>query len=293
MQRLLYIIIFPIIWVTSRLPLRILYIKSTFLFLISYYIIGYRKKVIKENIQLVYPDKTEKERNLIAKKFYQHLCDLIFEAIKCLNISEEELLKRYKVTNIEIVERYYRENRSVLVLGGHYANWEWSGFLNRVMPYQAYGVYKKLDNTYFDRLVKKGREGFGAVAVLNKKIVQFLIDKSNQGEKTLTYLLSDQSPKANPNRPKDTFMGIEVPVFTGTEELAKKLDFAVLYLKTEKVKRGYYKNTFIELAEHPREFDDFEITRLFLNEIEKQIQENPNYYLWSHKRWKHRTRPTK
>lgn len=289
MQRLLYIIIYPFLWLTSLLPMWLLYAKSNFLFVIIYHLIGYRKKVVKDNLKLVFPEKSDSERNFIAKKFYQHLCDLIFETIKCLAISEKEIIKRFEITNNDLLTKYYQDNKSVLVMGAHYANWEWSSMLNILMPYQAYGVYKTLDNIYFNALVKKIRERFGAIAVVNKKIVSFLFRKSEEGTNTLTYILSDQTPKANALRPKDTFMGIEVPVFTGTEELAKKLNFAVLYLKTEKIKRGYYRATYVVLSENPRELDDYQITRLFLTEIEKQIKDNPHYYLWSHKRWKHRT----
>ena len=289
MQRLLYIIIYPFVWLISILPMWLLYAKSNFLYFMIYYVIGYRKRVVKDNLRLIFPEKSDSERNLIAKKFYQHFCDLIFETIKSLSISEKEIMKRFEVTNNELLDVYYQKNKSILVMGSHYANWEWSCMLNKLMPYQAYGVYKALDNKYFDALVKKIRERFGAIAVNNKKIISLLYRKSLEKTNTLTYILSDQTPKASDLRPKDTFMGIEVPVFTGTEELAKKLDFAVLYLKTEKVKRGYYRATYVVVSDTPRELEDYQITRLFLTEIEKQIQENPHIYLWSHKRWKHRS----
>ena len=138
----------------------------------------------------------------------------------------------------------------------------------------------------FDALVKKTREHFGGVIVSNKKIVPVLFRKWKKGIKTLTYILSDQTPKKGGFKHRDTFMGIDVPVFTGTEELAKMLDFSVLYLKVEKVKRGYYKTTFVPLVDNPKEYPDFQITRMFFDALEAQIREKPEYYLWSHKRWK-------
>jgi KDO2-lipid IV(A) lauroyltransferase len=286
MQRLLYILAYPILWLLSILPMRILYIKSTALYFLVYYIIGYRKKVVKDNLALTFPEKTQQERNRIAKQFFKHLCDVIFETIKAFTISEKEIRKRFVVTNIEILEPYYQNDKSILLMAGHYGNWEWSGILNKLMQHQAHAVYKPLDSKQFDALVKKTREHFGGIIVSNKKIVAVLFRKWKKGIKTLTYILSDQTPKVGAFKHRDTFMGIDVPMFTGTEELAKKLDFAVLYLKVEKVKRGYYTATFVPLVDNPKEYPDFQITRMFFDALETQIREKPEYYLWSHKRWK-------
>ncbi|WP_290253738.1 lysophospholipid acyltransferase family protein [Aequorivita aurantiaca] len=268
----------------------ILYFKSSALYILVYYVVGYRKKVVMENLALVFPQKTQRERNQIAQKFYKHLCDIIFETIKAFTISEKEIRKRFVVTNAEILDNYYENDRSILLMAGHYGNWEWSGILNKLMQHQAHAVYKPLDSQQFDALVKKTREHFGGIIVSNKKIVGVLFRKWKKGVKTLTYILSDQTPKAGAYKHRDTFMGIDVPVFTGTEELAKKLDFSVLYLKVEKEKRGYYTATFVPLADNPKEYDDFQITRMFFDALEIQIREKPEYYLWSHKRWKLRKR---
>lgn len=216
------------------------------------------------------------------------MCDIIFETIKAFTISEKEIRKRFLVTNIEILDGYYKSDKSILLMAGHYGNWEWSGILNKLMQHQAHAVYKPLDNKQFDDLVKKTREHFGGIIVSNKKIVPVLFRKWKKGVKTLTYILSDQTPKLGAYKHRDTFMGIDVPMFTGTEELAKKLDFAVLYLKVEKVKRGYYTATFVPVADNPKEYPDFQITRMFFDMLEDQIREKPELYLWSHKRWKHR-----
>lgn len=288
MQRLLYILAYPILWLVSILPMRILYIKSSVLYFLVYYVVGYRKKVVKDNLALVFPEKTQQERNRIAQQFFKHLCDLIFETIKAFTISEKQIRKRFIVTNAEILDPYYENDKSILLMAGHYGNWEWSGILNKLMQHQAHAVYKPLGSKQFDALVKKTREHFGGIIVSNKKIVPVLFRKWKKGIKTLTYILSDQTPKLGAFKHRDTFLGIDVPMFTGTEELAKKLDFAVLYLKVEKVKRGYYKTTFVPLVDNPKEYPDFQITRMFFDALEKQIREKPEYYLWSHKRWKHR-----
>lgn len=286
MHRLLYILAYPFLWLLSILPMGLLYVKSSVLYFFGYYVFGYRRKVVKDNLKLVFPDHSQEERNRIAKKFYKHLCDIIFETIKNLTISEKEVTRRFRYENLEVLDELYGKDKSVLLMCGHYASWEWSGILTRQMPYKGYAVYKKLDNPYFDRMVKKIRGRFGASIVTNKKIVKELFRKNKEGEKSLTLILSDQTPKIGDFKHRDTFMGINVPVFTGTEELAKKLNFATVYLKVRKVKRGYYSATFVPLTENSTKFEDFEITRKFLDEIEKQIGEAPEYYLWSHKRWK-------
>lgn len=291
MQRLLYLLLYPILWLTSILPLWVLYLQSTLLYFVAYYLIGYRKKVVKGNLRLVFPEKSDLEINSIAKTFYQHLCDIVFETIKNLTISEAEAKKRFSFENLEVIEDLHQKNKSILLMCGHYASWEWSGILNDQNPYQGIAVYKKLDNPYFDALVKKIRGRFGALIIPNTKIATSLYRFEKKGVKTMTLILSDQTPKLGAYKHRDTFMGIDVPVFTGTEELAKKLDFAAVYFRIRKIKRGYYKASFIPIAEHSPSVPDYEITRAFLIEIEKQIREEPAYYLWSHKRWKHRNTP--
>tara|TARA_R100000479_G_scaffold33554_3_gene13991 strand:+ start:70330 stop:71199 length:870 start_codon:yes stop_codon:yes gene_type:complete len=288
MQRLLYYLLYPILWLVSILPMWVLYIKSSVLYIITYYIIGYRKKVVKNNLKLVFPAYSSEEINRITKGFYKHLCDVIFETIKSLTISDKEISKRFQFENLELLEDLKAKGKSTLLMSGHYANWEWTGILNKKTSYKCYAVYKKLDNPYFDSLVKGTRERFGGNIVSNKKIVPQLFREAKRNIETVTLILSDQTPKRNAYKHRDTFMGIDVPVFTGTEEIAKRLDFAAVYLKVKKVKRGYYKTSFELLTENPKEHPDFEITRMFLTEIEKQIKEQPEFYLWSHKRWKHR-----
>ncbi len=196
------------------------------------------------------------------------------------------MIRRFKYENLEILDTIYKKDRSILLLCGHYASWEWSAILTRQMKFKGFGVYKKLKNPSLDTLVRKIRGRFGAEIISNKKVVPFLFRHSKKNINSLTLLVADQTPKEGAFKHRDTFMGVDVPVFTGTEELAKKLDFVTMYLKITKVKRGYYSASLEVLAEHPSEFEDFQITRLFLNALENQIKENPQYYLWSHKRWK-------
>lgn len=288
MQKLLYILVYPILWLISILPMRILYVISTIIFILIYHVIGYRKRVVKNNLALVFPEKTQEERNYIAREFFKHFCDIIVETIKVFTITEKEIRERFVVTNPEILDSYYENDQSILLMAGHYNNWEWTGILNKLMDFEAHAVYKPLRNKQLDALVKKTRGHFGGTIVSNKKIIVTLYRKWKKGIKTLTYILSDQTPKIGAFKYRDTFMGIDVPMFTGTEELAKKLNFSVLYLKVEKEKRGYYTATFLPIANNPNDYPDFQITRMFFDLLENQIREKPQFYLWSHKRWKHK-----
>jgi KDO2-lipid IV(A) lauroyltransferase len=288
MQRLIYYIIYPLFWLLSLLPLSVLYFFSDIIFVFVYAIVGYRKQVVRDNLRLAFPKKSAEEKKVIEKKFYHHLCDLALESIKSISISEIEINKRFKIKTMEVLDDLYAKDKSVLLLCGHYASWEWSGIINKWMPYKGYAVYKQLRNPQINGLLKRLRGRYGGDIVSNKKIVPILFRNKRDGIKALTLFLSDQTPKVSSAKHADTFMGVKVPVFTGAEELSKKLDTAVVYLKIEKVKRGYYEASFITLTEDAPSVPDYQITRQFLDQVETQIKEAPAYYLWSHKRWKHR-----
>lgn len=288
MQFLAYILIYPVLWLISILPFRVLYLVSNILYLLLYYIIGYRKKVVSSNLKLVFPEKTENELILIQKKFYRHLCDMFLEMAKTMTISESELKKRFKVLNPEEFQRLEHLNKSIILIFGHYASWEWSIVLQNYINFKGLAVYKKLANTYFDKLVRNIRSKFNTDLISTKETIQVINENETKGIKSITGFLSDQSPRLTKDVYWSTFMGIETPCFTGAERLAKKLDLTTAYLKVTKVKRGYYEAEVITLAENSRDFKDYELTDLFLREVEKQIQEAPEYYFWTHKRWKHK-----
>ena len=288
MQFLAYILIYPFLYIISILPFRVLYVFSDFLFLIVYYIIGYRKKTVNYNLRLVFPDKSEKEIKIIAKKFFHHLCDMILESIKSLTISEAEIIKRFQFKHLEEIHKLENANRSIVLMCGHYANFEWIFIAQRFVNHKGYGVYKRLANKYFDRLIKRIRARYNSYLITTKETIPTLIKAKQDGEVTINGFISDQSPKINKAFHWNEFMGIKVPVHTGAEMLAKKLDMAVVFFSVKKIKRGYYETTFKILAENAAEFENYEITDMFTKLVENQIYEAPEYYLWTHNRWKHK-----
>lgn len=288
MQFLVYILVYPLLWMVSKLPFRVLYLLSDGLYFLLFYVVGYRKKVVAKNLELVFPEKTEQEITAIKKKFYKHLCDMFLEMAKTMTISEKELKKRFKITNPEELKRLEKLNKSIILIFGHYASWEWSIVLQNYINFKGFAVYKKLANKHFDKLVRDIRSKFNTTLISTKETIHTITQTELEGTKSITGFLSDQSPRLGKEVYWSTFMGIKVPCFTGAERLAKKLDFSTAYLKVNKVKRGYYEAEIITLAEDSKIYKDYELTDLFLREVEKQIHAAPEYYFWTHKRWKHR-----
>jgi KDO2-lipid IV(A) lauroyltransferase len=251
-------------------------------------VFGYRTITVKENLDLAFPDKTELEKKKIRKKFYHHLCDLILESIKSMTISESEMKKRYVFTNVEEIHKLEKENKSIVLMCGHYASWEWIFIIQKYISHKGYGIYKKLANKYFDRLVKRIRARYNTYLITTKETISVLTESKQKGELSISGFASDQSPKANKAYHWNEFMGIKVPIHTGAEMIAKKLDMAVVFFAVKKIKRGYYETTFKTLCVNPNEFENYKITDMFMKLVEKQIHEDPQYYLWTHKRWKHR-----
>lgn len=287
MNLIIYILVFPVLWLISILPFRIFYLFSDLIYLLVYYIIGYRKDVVTDNLTLVFPEKSEKEIITIRKKFYKHMCDMFLEMIKTMSMSEAEMRKRFQITNIEYIQEL-EQRKNIMLMASHYASWEWGIVVQRDLKSKAFGVYKKLRNPYFDKLVRGIRAKYNSELLTTKETIPAVIDNHKKGVDAVYGFISDQSPKLKKTTYWLDFMGINVPAFTGAEMLSKKCDLAVCYAKVQKIKRGYYKATLVPLTETPNNYNDYEITNLFFKEVEKQLHEAPEYYLWTHKRWKHR-----
>ncbi|WP_452221177.1 lysophospholipid acyltransferase family protein [Lacinutrix salivirga] len=288
MQFIAYILIYPLLWLISILPFRLLYAFSDGLYVLIYHIIGYRKQTVKENLDLVFPNKTEAEIIEIRKKFYHHLCDMVVEAIKSLTISEAEMKKRFTFTNVEEIHKHEKNNKSIVLMCAHYGSWEWIFILQKYINHKGYAVYKRLANKYFDRLVKRIRAKYNSHLITTKETFEVLTKAKANNELTINGFVSDQSPKPWKAHYWRPFMGIRVPFHTGAELLAKKLDMAVVFFAVKRIKRGYYQTSFTTIAEDAKAFPDYEITDVFTELVEQQIKEAPQYYLWTHKRWKHR-----
>ena len=275
-------------WCISMLPFPLLYLFSDFVYLIVYYLIGYRKKTVRENLVLAFPNLSEAERLIIEKKSFHHLCDMFLEMAKTMTISNKEINKRFVFTNLEVYENLEENEKSIAIMMAHYASYEWAVSLNLKARTEGYAIYKKLSNPYFDKLVRDIRSRFKANLITNRETIPIIIE-NNKNKKIGAYgFASDQSPRINSVFHWQNFMGTEVPVHTGAEMLAKKYNMNVVFLKVKKVKRGYYEASIEVLSENASIIPNYEITDQFLKLVEKQIYEAPEYYLWTHKRWKYK-----
>lgn len=294
MQFIIFAITYPFIWLLSRLPMRVLYIIADFLYFLIYYIFRYRKQVVLDNLKLAFPKKPKQELLTIRKKFFKHLIDLMMESIKSFSISKKEISKRYTYVNPELINKYAEKGRSIALVGAHQANWEWSVNLPLVLNINVFAAYTRFSNTYFEKIVKESRGQFGGIAYRTTDTVRKMQKNFSDKKQGVYILLSDQSPQPHKAIYWRKFFNIKVPVHTGAEMLAKKFDFVVVNYVTKKIKRGYYVTEFKLITDTPKELEKFQITDIYTELTEKNIIKQPEFYLWSHKRFKHRDKvPTK
>lgn len=287
MQLLVFILVYPFLWLISILPHQLFYGFSNIVFFFVYHVIGYRRKVVQENLNLVFPEKGANEIHQIEKAFFRHMCDSFLETIKTMSLSKGQVQKKYKVLNIEVLKELEKK-RSILIVCSHFANWEWNVSINNYVDAKGYAVYQKIGNIYFDNFIKKVRARWNTTLITQQQTVKTVVRDKRNGIIGIFGMVSDQSPQAHKAQYWTDFMGTRVPIFNGAEVMARKLGLAVVFLKVSKVKRGFYQAEFIPIAANGKETKENEITDTFLRLTEQQIREKPEHYLWTHKRWKHR-----
>jgi len=280
---LYYLIIIPI----SMLPFPLLYKVSNFLYFMIFVIFGYRKKVVVDNIRRSFPEKTEKEQKDICKKFYRHFCDLVVESLKTFTISNKQVLKHVTCKNPEAINKYFEQKRSVIIAGGHYNNWEiFAVAIDAIIKHDTIGIYTPLSNKYFDEKMRKTRSKYGLLMISSRK-VKYNFDEHIK-DITATIFAIDQSPSNPKSCYWTTFLNQETGVLFGTEKFAKDYNYPIVYCRINKEKRGYYSFEFFDVTDKPLETAYGEITEKVTQMLEKDIKENPQYWLWTHKRWKHK-----
>lgn len=279
---LYYLVILPI----AYLPFRVLYMLSDVLFFLFFRLIKYRKKVVLRNIANAFPDQSKEEHIRIAIKFYHHFCDVMVETFKSFAISQDDLLKRNKLINPELINHYFEKGQSVILAGGHYNNWEWVATgMDCQVKHQAIAIYKSLSNKFFDEKVLKSRSNFGLKMISTKRVTEIFDNKKN--DITATIFAIDQSP-ANPRKAYWLqFMNQETACFYGTEKYAKHYNMPVLFGSVRKVARGYYEYEFLVVTDNPAAEEKGFITKKTNLILENDILQAPEFWLWTHKRWKH------
>ncbi|MEO8886943.1 MAG: lysophospholipid acyltransferase family protein [Mucilaginibacter sp.] len=271
------------LYLISLLPFWILYLIADFLFVVLYYLVGYRRKVTQENLRNAFPEKTQKEREHIEKEYYKYLADLIVETVKMISISKAEMQRRVVPTNPEIIQHYFDRGKSISAVAGHYCNWEWAGSEFSIAN-PLFIIYKPLNNKLFDEFFKKVRAKFGGVPISMKQTLRTMLQHKN--ELTVTVFAGDQTPVREDTNYFTDFLNQPTAVFLGIEKIAKMIDSVVIFYDMRRVKRGYYTYTIVPLTENAKETAPHEITNAHVKYLESMINREPQYWLWSHRRWK-------
>lgn len=287
MNAIVYYLFYPLLFLVSRLPFPLFYLLSDGVCFLLYRVFGYRKSVVRSNLKLALPHLSNQDYHTLERKFYRHLCDLFLEIIKSMGMSKKEMLKRFKVKNIEVLTQFEKENRSAFLMCGHYASWEWMMSLGYHMNHLGYGIYRPIKNPYFDRLIKKIRSRHDAYMIPQKTAAEIIREKELKNERGVYGFASDQSPRPTSKSYWRTFLGIDVPVFTGAERLARELNIPVVFGKIKRVKRGYYELEFKLISDQSKDTAVNQITDVYTEWLEEQIKEDPSQYFWTHKRFRH------
>ncbi len=272
--------------VFSLLPLPVLYRFSDFISFLMGHILAYRKEVIDENLRKSFPEKTDQERNKIKREFYRNFADILVESIKSLSLTEKEIRERFTLANPEVFESIYRNNKGVIMVMGHYTNFEWTAMsIPLLVPQKCFAVYHPLKNQRFNRLVVKIREQFGLQLFSMDDTYPFMLN--NPVDQPLYVFMADQSPHRGKIKYRTSFLNQSTPVHLGVENLARKCDLAVVFIITERTRRGHYQVKAELLYEDVKNTSQYEVTNTHVKSLEKAIKQSPASWLWSHKRWKH------
>ncbi|CDA76730.1 uncharacterized protein BN697_00274 [Bacteroides sp. CAG:530] len=289
MKNLTYYLSFALWFIISLLPLWVFYRLSDGLYYLVYHVVRYRRRVVYANLRSSFPEKSEAEIERIAKDFYSFFCDYIVETLKLFSMGEKNIRKRMKFEGLGQVKEDFANGRSVSVYLGHYYNWEWISSLGLHLDEQCGQIYHPLENATLDRLFLYMRGRFKAQSIKMDDTFLTILKWKKEGRKNIVGYIADQVPGYNNIHYWADFLHHDTPVFTGAERISKIMDTAVYYIDVERPRRGYYVARFIKIADSLNEHPVFFATEQYFRLLEKNIQRAPQYWLWSHKRWK-RTR---
>lgn len=270
------------------IPFRVLYFFSDGMFYVLYYLIRYRRKIVRKNLTESFPEKSLSEIKHVERKFYHFFMDMLMESCKLATLSPDGIRRRMKFRNVEAVNALVRQGKSVAIYLGHYGNWEWVSSMPLWLEKGVTGaqIYRKLSNKNVDRLMLHIRERMGAVCVDMHKTARYINEQIGVGKVCVIGFIADQSPRKRESRHFLHFLHHNAPVLTGTEKIVKHYGFEVFFLDVRRNKRGYYEAEFVRLHESPQSLPDFELTALYFKHLEQTIMRQPELYLWTHKRFR-------
>lgn len=290
MKKIAYYLLYGFIYALSLLPFRMLYLLSDGLYVLVFYVVKYRRKVVSYNLTSSFPDKNEKEIRQIELAFYHWFCDYIFETIKLLSISKEKLLHHIEFRGVEQLEECFDNGQDCAAILGHYCNWEWlsaTGLAFKRHPSAVMGlIYHPLYNETFNQLFIDIRSAHGGECIPKKEILRYLVKYRHENRRSLFGYISDQTPKWDNIHLWLPFLNHNTPVFTGGERIMRKMDDAVFYVDMERSRRGFYICTFRLITKEINVLPENEVIRQFYQMLETRISLQPAFYLWTHNRWK-------
>ncbi|GHM99213.1 acetyltransferase [Cytophagales bacterium WSM2-2] len=284
MQAVVFYLVYPVLYLIASLPFRAMYVLSD-VFYFLFWISGYRKKVVFENLRKSFPEKSEKEIVSLAKEYYKYLCDLTLETLKTMRMTEKEASERCVYHKADWLDKMWEEKKSIIIVMGHYGNWEWAGpSFSLAMKYQLVVIYRPLSQPYFENMMVKMRTKFGTRIVPVNMTLRDMV--AHRNEVTATAFIADQAA-SSANSYWTTFLNQDTNVFNGPEKLAVKFNYPVVYMNVQRRKRGYYDLIPELMFENPASTKEGEILEAFTKRLEREIIQNPVIWLWSHRRWKY------
>lgn len=277
----------PLLYLLSKIPLKILYIFSDMILLLNYLFVGYRKKIITENLKNSFPEKSEKEIVQIRRKFNSNFADYIVETVKSFSISETEAKVRMQHINQHLFDEAKQDGKNIILLAGHVFNWEWMNALTTLVPQEnSHPVYRKVNSSFWEDQMKKVRNKFGNQALEASEVIKHILRNKNDGN-SMYLLVADQTPHHSHVNYGLEFLNQKTPAFIGYDKLATKMDFTFIYCEMKKVKRGFYQLNYIKINPDGEKFVTNEVVRKFHQLLENTIHRRPDNYLWSHRKWKY------
>lgn len=277
-----------ILYLISKLPLKILYIFSDIIFFLNYNIVGYRKKVITQNLTNSFPNKSKKEISDIRKRFYLNFSDYLVETVKSFSISETESRVRMQHINQDVFHEIKKEGKNVILLAGHVFNWEWINALAKIIPQDhCHPVYRKVNSEFWEKQMKKVRNKFGNEALEANEVILNIFRNKNDGN-SIYMFVADQTPHVSHVNYGLEFLDQKTPVFVGYDKLATRMDLAFIYCEVKKVKRGFYQVNYHRIYPDGEKFTEHEVVKKFHKLLENTLHKRPDNYLWSHRKWKYK-----
>ncbi len=280
-------LVFFLIKLLSYIPFRMLYALSDMLYFPFYFLVRYRRGIVRRNLIESFPEKSIDEIIDIEKKFYHFFIDVALETCKLATISPEEMRRRVTFSGVERMHKLFDEGKSIATYLGHYGNWEWLSSTGLWLPETRVAqIYRKLSNKTMDQVMMVLRQRMGNECIERHDTVRYMTTGVKEGKKRIIGFIADQTPRKKESKHFVPFLNHMALAFTGTEKAAKHYDYATMFIDVRRVRRGYYECEFLSLAEDAKSLPDYELTRLFFSRLEEEIRRQPELYLWSHNRFR-------